>query len=192
MALEEISKIISKYEGVQRAELVDFYLKIVNDRIENGKPIDHKKIQLIQDVSSFITKEERKSLMNKAINIKICQVRSFILENFKDDLHTEKTHFATISKWMLVTIKEISNTFVDSSTSISKEFHKKLIEEFALIFCSYKKLNSAGNQLLIDFSAYFHNFPSENSQFLFEKVEKNFLPSKAYSPEKISELYNNI
>jgi hypothetical protein len=196
MTLEEIKKIISGYEGKQRAELVDFYYKKVKEEIDNSKFIDSKRIQLIQDVSSFVTADERKALITRAIDMKIQQIRSFILENAKENLSETKIHFSNISKWMQIVIKEISITFHPPfvSENVAKEFHSKLNEEFSLIFCSCEKFDSAGNQLLLDITAYYDHFSSQIKEkvSLYEKFRKNFLPDKALTDERIKEIYENI
>lgn len=196
MTLDEISKLINRYEGEQRAELVDYYAQIVNEFLEDEKPINTPKIHLVVEVSKFLLADQRKSLMSKAINIKISQIRSYILEHFQEDFTTEKTHFSSISKWMHVLILEISKTFNPPlvSDEIAIEFHKKLCEELSLVFCSCEKFNSAGNQLLLDLKAYFDVFQNviKDRKLLLEKVSKNFLPNKCLTNERIEELYANI
>ena len=196
MVLEEIKNTISTFEGTQRAELIDFYYEIVKDKVENCKSIDSKRIDLILSVSNFVTPEERKSLMSKAINIKISQIRTFILENAKENFTAEKTHFSNISKWMQALIQEISNTFNPPrvSEAIAIEFHTKLIEELSLIFCSYEKFNSAGIQLLLDLNAYHDNFNAciKGKFSLYDKIKSNFLPGKCLPDAEIKEIYKNI
>lgn len=106
-----ISEIIGKFEAEQRAELVDFYSSTVNEKLDDGKPLEIKKILLFLDLCKYLPSEERDAIVKKAVNIKVSQISGFVLENLKDDFTKEKTHFSTVSKWMTVVIKEIYNTF---------------------------------------------------------------------------------
>lgn len=202
MGLKEIEKIINKHSGDQRAEIIGFYRKTINDAVENQSHIGSKLVHLVCDVSRYLPSSEKQLIWSKTINTKALQVRTFILNTFKSDFSIEKSHFSSFSEWMVVVIQDINNTFYEANgkypVPINKElvenFHKKLCEELRLIFCSNEKLNSAGNQLLIDLKKYFESFEGfeDEKSFLAERVRKNFNIGKAFTREKIDEIFDQI
>lgn len=200
MTLKEIEKIINKCSGEQRAELVMFYKKSVENKLENATHINGQLIRLVCDVSRYLPSTEKQGILNKLMNIKTLQIRTYILNEFKDDFTTEKQHFASFSKWMIVLIDDISRAFYQENPDnnkrrvaldqkLAEDFHKKVLEEFKLVFCSNEKFNSAGNQLLIDLTRYFDIFEGfeDEKSYLMERVRKNFNTGKALTKEKIKE-----
>ncbi|ELA41877.1 uncharacterized protein VICG_01061 [Vittaforma corneae ATCC 50505] len=202
MGLKEIEKIINKHSGEQRAEIINYYKKMVDDAVESQSRIDSKLVRLVVDASRYLPSSERQLILDKTVNTKAFQIRTFILNTLKSDFSTEKSHFSSFSEWMVVAIQEISNTFYEANDKlpapIDKElvenFHKKFCGELRLIFCSNEKFGSAGNQLLIDLKKYFESFEGfeDEKTFLTDRVRKNFNIGKAFTKEKINEIFGQI
>lgn len=199
MGLEEIEKAINKFSGAQRAELIEYYRSLADEYITEDAKIDAKRIQLVCDISKYISPEEKNLLFKKVVDLKAAEVQTYVLNNFKTDFYIEKMHFSAFSGWVVALVKETKKTFysrdgVHFNDELTEEFHKKVCKVLKLIFCSGDKFKSAGNQLILDLMKYFKSFPGfdEEKIHLLSRIRKNFEPGKILPKEKIEELYNSF
>lgn len=166
------------------------------------------------------------NLIDDVLNIKILQIRTIILEMMSSNYSLDKQYISKPERWFEWVIKDMKETIIlDNSTNdtnntnntvsnsaigaistdIIIKYNKMLCKEIVIIFCSYEKFNSAGNQLILNILAYKDNIVNtlKNNYInkdvineveieivsLLNKIKSNFNKGKCLEMEKIEKIY---
>lgn len=163
----------------------DINKKGVSNKDRDKSDKDRNKSDKDGDINN---KDRNKSKIDKKdhidTNISNNNDKKNIIDNKDDKSHISRNDNSTINI-------SRNDKFLDS---LIQNFHKKLCDEFKLIFCSNEKFNSAGNQLVLDIKKYFDSFEGfeQEKKSLMEKIVKNFNSNKILSNDKLDEIYNKI
>lgn len=192
--LERITKILDKFKGSDRDEIIDFYVSLYRENLANITDINFNSLRFLKDVSSFNT-PHTEELQKETIRHKVLQTRALILDLITSDYTKDSEVVEKPEKWVTSLVKDIQVTFDledDFYRNLFIVYNDELLEEFKTIFVSsIIKFGSAGNQLLVNL-AFYERFVASvitvDMEALLGEIRSNFNPGCAMSKEEIEKL----
>ncbi len=124
--LKEINKKIMKFKNKEREQLVLFLFNESSKRI--GEKIDKKKFKLILNLCQYLN-EEKKEYLNYILELRIRNIREFILDSVKTDYSQYQNTIYKPEKWMNKLIEGINDTFLINENLKKSEYPVELSRE---------------------------------------------------------------
>lgn len=160
----KIVNILDKFNQPTKKILTDFFISSSHEIILDEKPINTKKINLLNLIKKFDL-DKYNSIKHEVMHHKAIQTRALILDMV--ELKDLKCIYKP-DNWIINIINDTSYLPRD----LLEIYNKCLINEFKDIFINkFEKYNESGNQLLVNFRFYIRKM-NEKVNFDFEQFYK--------------------
>lgn len=195
LLLEEINEIIQKFEGDNKTKLVGFYVELVKTKLLNEKPFDRTKVLVLKDVLKYLKEDERNPYITEVFKSKVIQMRALVLDLVVVNYSVEKQHIARPERWIELLINDINSCFEiedNEERGLFKIYNELICDEIILLFCSYEKFNSGGNQLLLNIIAYqnaVEMYTDYDFSKMYDEIKRHFMAGKDLPIKEIRNIY---